>query len=65
MNTPDTSKPTLDFSPEAIDAMVITLDNAFQMAGDQMPDYVKESGQGFIANLNKWSEEKKQAQAKS
>lgn len=53
----------LDFSPEAIDAMVIQLDTAFQMAGDKMPEYVKESGKEFIAKLNQWSEEKKAEQA--
>jgi hypothetical protein len=63
MSTNESAKPTLDFSPEAIDGMVITLDNAFQMAGDQMPDYVKNSGQDFIKNLNRWSEEKKKQQS--
>jgi len=51
----------LDFSAEAIDAMVIQLDAAFQMAGDKMPDYVKLSGRDFISKLNMWSDEKKKA----
>jgi len=51
------------FSAEAIDGMVVTLDNAFMMAGEKMPDYVKEAGQNFIAKLNQWSDEKKKAQS--
>jgi hypothetical protein len=61
MSTPS-KNPSLDFSPEAIDAMVIQLDSAFSMAGEAMPDYVKAAGQDFISKLNLWSEEKRKAQ---
>jgi hypothetical protein len=56
--------PEMDFSAEAIDAMVIQLDSAFTVAGDKMPDYVKRAGQDFIAKLNMWSDEKKALAAK-
>jgi hypothetical protein len=61
MSTPENNS-ALDFSPEAIDAMVIQLDSAFSMAGDAMPYYVKKAGQDFITKLNMWSEEKRKAQ---
>ena len=44
---------------EAIDALVIQLDSAFQMAGPGVPDYVLDDGKKFIASLNRWSDEKK------
>jgi hypothetical protein len=47
---------------EAIDALVIQLDSAFQMAGPGVPDYVMDDGKKFIASLNRWSEEKRKAQ---
>ena len=57
----NTEMPKMDFSAEAIDAMVIQLDSAFTVAGDNMPDYVKESGREFISALNRWSQTKKDA----
>ena len=47
---------------EAIDALVIQLDSAFQMAGAGVPDYVLQDGKKFIASLNRWADEKRKAQ---
>lgn len=58
-NQATTNQPTVDFSAEAIDAMVIQLDSAFSVAGDKMPDDVKDTGREFIAALNRWSDAKK------
>ena len=49
----------LDFSADAIDAMVIQLDQAFTMAGDKMPEKVKTSGKAFMADLSEWADQKR------
>jgi hypothetical protein len=47
---------TIKLTPEMIDSVVVSLRNAF-VIGENIPDYVRESGTKFINDCDKWSDE--------